>query len=1071
MRYILTVVFLKLLLALKNPGKITITKPSIIVLPPEKNKDKEPVTKEGDSAPGKTVSREDASPEGKPVWEGLSIEVEILNGTLQRQDNAGQRFGVLTGLDLQAKLFNGSLEYTCSLASSVGNGKANASGFFNLPIDNGDALASLVSNTTLAVEQLDVQPFLQFAASFGTAPQGEGVLSGQWHIQTAGFDNLHLKGNAAIRDLQLYGGILGMDRPKFSEIELAVDVQKQQTDRFQINTLQLRSELLDFQGVGQLSGTEGSLQLDGHIQLPRLFTMFPHALRSREGLQLDNGQVDFSIFYNLKGKQNSDLLVECTSETLRGHIGSLPLQWDHPITAEISLFVDQGAYVLQRLQVQTPFAQMNGSGAIDNFAMQGWADLALVQEQLGQLIELPEYLKGKVSWDSSVTIEEKEVYQFETELQVADFMFAQEGAPGSLSLYILASGQPDIFQGGDSGVCDVRLDSWLGAFNMHAADIRIQPAPAATYSIDGDFDLQQLSFLLQSLKLSPVELQARGTVDLGAKGRYGTDMYDIDELLLDIENFSFQHGPVAYEDTHVQLKLQPTFEVPDQRENIWVAPLRVFRDRKNFQLHNTASLRFLLETRQLSVQHLNLDTGLLALHDSSFFITDFSRPLEQFEADVQAFFQVQNVIEILAQKKLVPEDVSMRGQVYLQAETSGDKQGLHGNLRIDAKKAEVKHNNKIVFPEQDVRLRTAFLHDQAKGALQLDNITLDSNLGMLQGSLYHGGDKNLKASVTLEPGYTAVSELVSSFTGKEIKLQGRKPFHLDFTLEKGDEGGSDQRLPSLHYTGELESLFLKNLHASKIHSSLELEKGVGGLTLQGHLNGGELQLRPSLDFSEHPYVLVVENPQTILREVSITAALNEQLLSRVHPLLGVFVQPTGTLSMRVDHLLYPIEKPKDLLFTSILNTSNVQVERNGLLAAVLSAAGMEEGQLQLQDSEIACEGKAAKVTCSPVRLLVEDVAITLTGSMSYGGELEYVFQIPVTKGLVGREAYKVLQGTVLEVPVSGTVSKPQCDVEELRRKLGELLKQTAGKSITEEVLQAVPGLWDKIFFKIMSWKA
>ncbi|WP_028579764.1 translocation/assembly module TamB domain-containing protein [Desulfogranum japonicum] len=1056
---------LKLLLAHKNPGKVAIINPAVTLSSGKGESGNANDAEEKQNRQDTNPLQEELYVAGKPVWEGLSLELEIRNGTLHRQNDDGHRYEVLQGLDLDASLFNGTVEYTCSLASPLGSGKAKASGFFNLPAGKKGALTSLVSQTTLTVEQLDLEPLTLFVASRGNLPQGKGRISGQWQVQTAGLDHLNIKGNAAIQGLQLYGGVLGTDRPEFSSIELSVDLEKQKLDQLVINTIDLHSDLLNFQAVGQLSGTVGSMQVDGSVHLPRMFALFPQTMRTREGLQLDKGQVDFSVLYQLKGSGKSDLTMECTSETIRGQVGSVPLYWDQPITAEVSLVIDRGISILQNLQLQTSFAQLNGSGALDNFAMHGWADLAQAQKQLGQLVELPVELQGKASWDSSVTLNEQDRYLLESDFQITDFALGKESPPGTLLMNVRASGQRDLFQGGRSGICDIRLDSQMGTFTLQAKDIRLQPAVSASYSFDSHVELEKFSSFFRSLNLSDVKMNILGVIDLEASGRYSPDVYDIDHLLLNIQDFVLQQGPIGYEDTHVQLKIQPPPQVADVSEGVRIVPLRIYDTRQEFLLRNGVGIRILPGTRQLNAQHLQLDTGLLKLTDSSIVVDDYSHPMQKYQAHVQASFQAENVLDVLIQKHLVPQDFSAHGTLDILADTSTNGLEQKGTFQIHGKETEIKKHEKIVFPQQEIQGHADFVHDWTTNSLQLENVTFDSGLGMLQGQLHSDPELNVMGNASLSPDYGAVSKLLTSLTGKTIMLEGKQAVQVEFGTEKPGKEETTQLLPSLHSSVNLDRLAFETLLVSKLQSTLELERGAGSFTLQGELNNGKIYMQPSLDFSEIPHVLMVQQPQRVLDEVNITESLSEQLLSRMHPLLGVFVQPTGTISVLLNHLLYPLEKPENVLFAASLNMRNVQMARNGLFASILSVTGLGEGDLQIADSELNCEGNSSRVTCSPIHLLVGETAVTLTGSMSYSGELDYVFQIPVTRNLVGKDAYEVLEGSILKVPVSGTVHKPRCDMQALQQNIGALLEKAAEKSIQEELLQAVPDLWDKIFSK------
>ena len=90
--------------------------------------------------------------------------------------------------------------------------------------------------------------------------------------------------------------------------------------------------------------------------------------------------------------------------------------------------------------------------------------------------------------------------------------------------------------------------------------------------------------------------------------------------------------------------------------------------------------------------------------------------------------------------------------------------------------------------------------------------------------------------------------------------------------------------------------------------------------------------------------------------------------------------------------------------------------------------------------------------------------MTLGGSLGFDGSLDYLLEIPVTKKLVGREGYRILQGTTLKVPIRGDSDQTVFDSDALTKAISDLLGQAAGKAagkvIEQQVDKMLPGLLD-----------
>jgi hypothetical protein len=131
---------------------------------------------------------------------------------------------------------------------------------------------------------------------------------------------------------------------------------------------------------------------------------------------------------------------------------------------------------------------------------------------------------------------------------------------------------------------------------------------------------------------------------------------------------------------------------------------------------------------------------------------------------------------------------------------------------------------------------------------------------------------------------------------------------------------------------------------------------------------------------------------------------------------------------------------------------------------VLELLSVKEQQLYLKQSQVTCTCEQGQVRCSPVKVLVADSEMTISGSVGLDKSLDYLLEIPVTEKLIGREGARVLEGTIIQVPIRGTLGEPLFDRSIITDMLSSLAGQAAKKAIEKQVEKLVPGLFKGLKF-------
>lgn len=88
--------------------------------------------------------------------------------------------------------------------------------------------------------------------------------------------------------------------------------------------------------------------------------------------------------------------------------------------------------------------------------------------------------------------------------------------------------------------------------------------------------------------------------------------------------------------------------------------------------------------------------------------------------------------------------------------------------------------------------------------------------------------------------------------------------------------------------------------------------------------------------------------------------------------------------------------------------------------------------------------------------------MVLSGSVGMDKSLDYLLEVPVTRKLVSKEVYRFLEGTMVRVPIKGTIGKPAFDKNMVTAAIGDLVKQAAVKMVEKQASKLLPELIESV---------
>ena len=248
----------------------------------------------------------------------------------------------------------------------------------------------------------------------------------------------------------------------------------------------------------------------------------------------------------------------------------------------------------------------------------------------------------------------------------------------------------------------------------------------------------------------------------------------------------------------------------------------------------------------------------------------------------------------------------------------------------------------------------------------------------------------------------------------------------------------------------------------------------GVVTANGDVdvNEGKLFLKPRLNLTTAPMTLTWEKESRILDRVRLTPELYNALLSAVNPLLADSAAPDGFISLTCESLHMPLtEDPLATLDTHLLlQTNNCQLQPNGPLKVVLAALTAKDKTMYLTDRQFAVTVEDGILTTEPITFRIEELTFTCAGSTNLSTqEIDYTLSLPVNEKILGKSLVKNIKNKkTLELPIRGTVQKPQVDtsplvtvateaaVEKVKDKYSEKLDKLLQEKVEKRIKTKLP---------------
>ncbi|MHC4559283.1 MAG: translocation/assembly module TamB domain-containing protein, partial [Planctomycetota bacterium] len=281
----------------------------------------------------------------------------------------------------------------------------------------GWSLKGTSGNLTVDVDDLDIESLGPIFALAGLDVQAKGLVNGRMksEIEDGRFENL--SANVEAGNLDITGAELKGDRLRTSDLDVNVKLS-QGKETITIDDLQLKSDWASVSAGGIVPTTFKSLddflQADSNYSLKGTFncdvaavlSQMPKTLGLKEGTQITSGQLDGIVETSTKVGQKQ-IQAKANLTGLEGAVEGKKIALSEPIRAEAQISSDKAGINFDKLDISAPFAKINCAGSIESMKYNAETDLAKLQSELGQFINIGQYqMAGELLEQGQISIKE-----------------------------------------------------------------------------------------------------------------------------------------------------------------------------------------------------------------------------------------------------------------------------------------------------------------------------------------------------------------------------------------------------------------------------------------------------------------------------------------------------------------------------------------------------------------------------------------------------------------------------------------------------------------------------------------
>ena len=601
------------------------------------------------------------------------------------------------------------------------------------------------------------------------------------------------------------------------------------------------------------------------------------------------------------------------------------------------------------------------------------------------------------------------------------------------------TGTAELLVGADGTINSIEkpilnYDSWFGNGKLQADRFTLPATELKGLAFTGNTDLGKLTTLLNGLKILPPEISLQGANVTSMRMDYSPALIKTTSLVSETDNFVLKQQEKTYKDKRLVIDTAGTLDT---------------------------------SKRQAALSPLHLDSANGSISFEQVSVGDWNNPADTLDSSGQARFDLATVLSAATDWIPLPPDISAAGTVDLNWNATSQSNTAHRyELNADLSEVNLVKSDITALSDERVVFRMNSTRNPTSGLLALDQVSLTSQPVTLDASGHWQTGNNTQTDIDLTGDLAMdlarIAELVRTFTELDLEMAGKseRPFELAI---KANEAQREKWWQQTRFNTVFQAEIIKVLGVElrSLEIPINVAEGLGEAKISGTANQGQLLLQPRLDLMSTPPVLTIPDNSRVLDKMQISREMANKLLARIHPLFMGATQMSGVFDLDLHNFNWPLGKENlnDLQFAGTMDFHDVRLDSSALIGTLLTVMRVEETGMDLSGRQIQFVCKDGRVETNPLRTNLSDSELVISGSLGLDTTIDYLAQVEVTERLVGGDLYNHLEGTMIRVPIGGTLSKPDVSATTVQKAVGDLVNQAGRKKLEE----AAGNLLKKLF--------
>jgi hypothetical protein len=284
----------------------------------------------------------------------------------------------------------------------------------------GWSLKGTSGDLTVEVKDLDLESLGPIFALAGVEVDAKGVVNGNAKglIKDGRFENLTTGIKA--RNLDVTAAQLKGDRLRTAALDVTMKLS-QGAETISVDALKIESDFASvaatgtvptsFENAGDFLEADSGYDLKGdfNCDLAALAAQMPRTLGFKEGTQVTSGRLTGDV-ETVTSAGKRQVRANAIIAGLEGTVDGKKTALSESISAGALVSSDKDGITFDRLDVSAPFAKVNCTGRVESLKYEAGADLAKLQSELGQFVNIGQYkMAGELVGKGQISVTEDKV--------------------------------------------------------------------------------------------------------------------------------------------------------------------------------------------------------------------------------------------------------------------------------------------------------------------------------------------------------------------------------------------------------------------------------------------------------------------------------------------------------------------------------------------------------------------------------------------------------------------------------------------------------------------------------------